>query len=121
MKNFILILVVFIILLQFILEVNTQDAPAPKDGAAAPAPGAAPKDGAPAPAPGTGPKATAPGGATPAGAASMPAIPSSSVGPSFKTLDDNSKNGVSGGSILGGIIGSLIFTCLIASGYFLVN
>src|SRR5207249_3853467 len=103
MKNSILIFGIFIILLQFILEVSTQ---APAGGPAkAPPPAGTPS----AQAPSGGPPAT-PQASTPAKGID----PKAPIGPekspsALATAESASSNDMSPGSIVGGIVGGLIF------------
>src|ERR1043165_9571451 len=128
MKKFILILIIFIILLQFIPEIYTQSNPDAAPGKApegkvpvpTPAAGAAPAGGAsPAPVPGNAPERKAPVSATVSapvsGAPEDSPTPADAAPTNFPTskssapADTKSTNNITGGSILGGIIGSLIY------------
>src|SRR5947209_1552788 len=115
MKNFILIFAIFIILLQFILEVNTQAPDAPKDAAKDPAP-AVPDPKAKEPAPAAPPIDPAKGGdAAKAKAAATPATPANGTTP-FASASASAlpitTNDILTGSIVGGIVSGLIFISL---------
>jgi hypothetical protein len=119
-KIFILIFIIFIILLQFIHEVNTQspaDVPGPPPEGAVPSPAKAP-----------------PGGVTPAGTASPPpsaasasssasvsASSSASAPVSASSVDSSIPSNIIAASIIGGIVSGLILIFLVGLCYFLVR
>ncbi|UZO07517.1 uncharacterized protein OCT59_027801 [Rhizophagus irregularis] len=111
-KIFILIFIIFIILLQFIHEVNTQapaDVPGPPPEGAVPSPAKAP-----------------PGGVTPAGTASPPpsaasASSSASAPVSATSVDSSIPSNIIAASIIGGIVSGLILIFLVGLCYFLVR
>ncbi|PKK74257.1 hypothetical protein RhiirC2_774981 [Rhizophagus irregularis] len=108
-KIFILIFIIFIILLQFIHEVNTQGAPGPPPEGAVPSPAKAP-----------------PKGVTPAGTASPPpsaasASSSASAPVSASSVDSSIPSNIIAASIIGGIVSGLILIFLVGLCYFLVR